>query len=202
MTSRLFALQEDANLAAFWTALIYVFLAEMGDKTQLITLGFAARYKGRVVLVGVCIATALINLISVGLGAAVGKLLPVFWINVVAGLAFIALGIWELNFEHEDKEMISQSRFGPLMTVIVAFFCAELGDKTMLVAVAIASRQPEFFQVWLGSTIGLAASNALAIIAGKLVKERLSARGLKITIAVIYIISGLASIAESLWHHA
>ncbi len=190
-------------MAAFWTALIYVFLAEIGDKTQLMTLGFAARYRGRVVLAGVFIATALINLISVGLGVGVGKLLPVFWINMVAGLAFIAFGIWELKPEHEDEEKIRESRFGPLMTVIVAFFCAELGDKTMLAAVAIASRQPQqFFQVWLGSTIGLVASNALAIVAGKLVKERLSAKALKIAIAVVYIISGLAAIAEALLHRA
>lgn len=190
-------------MAAFWTALVYVFLAEIGDKTQLMTLGFAARYDGRIVLAAVCIATALINLISVGLGVGVGKLLPVFWINIVAGLAFIAFGIWELIPEHEDEEKITESRFGPLMTVMLAFFCAELGDKTMLAAVAIASREPQqFFQVWLGSTIGLVASNTLAIVAGKLVKERLSAKALKITIAVVYIISGLAALAEAFMHKA
>lgn len=189
-------------MAAFWTALVYVFLAEIGDKTQLMTLAFAARYRGRTVLAGVTVATALINLISVGLGVGVGKLLPVFWINIIAGLAFIAFGIWELKPEDEDAEEISEGKFGPLMTVIVAFFCAELGDKTMLAAVAIASRQPQFFQVWLGSTVGLVASNALAIVAGKLVKERLSAKRLKMAIAVVYIISGLAAIAEAVRHRA
>ncbi len=189
-------------MTAFWTALVYVFLAEMGDKTQLMTLAFAARYRGRVVLAGVSIATALINLISVGLGVGVGKLLPVFWINIVAGLAFIAFGIWELKPEHEGKDNIAESRFGPLMTVIVAFFVAELGDKTMLAAVAIASQHSQYVLVWLGSTIGLVASNALAIVAGKLVKDRLSAEWLKIGIAAVYIISGLAALAQAVMQHA
>jgi putative Ca2+/H+ antiporter (TMEM165/GDT1 family) len=184
-------------LAPFWTALIYVFLAEMGDKTQLMTLAFSARYKGRVVLAGVTVATALINLLSVGLGVGVGKLLPVFWINLVAGIAFIVFGIWELRPEDEDEKEASESKLGPFMTVVVAFFLAELGDKTMLAAVAIASRQPQFLQVWLGSTIGLVASNALAIVAGKAAKDRFSAKWLKIAIAIIYIVSGLYAVAQA-----
>lgn len=188
-------------MPAFWTALVYVFLAEMGDKTQLMTLGFAGRYNGSVVLAGVFLASALINLISVGLGVGFGALLPVFWINVVAGIAFILFGLWELRPEKQDEDHQSkENKFGPLVTVMVAFFCAELGDKTMLASVAIASKQPQFFQVWLGSTIALTAANALAIVAGKFVKERLSAKVIKIGVAALFVISGLALEAEVLLH--
>ncbi len=185
-------------MSGFWAALVYVFLAEIGDKTQLMTLGFSARYEGRIVLAGVFIATGLINLISVALGSSLGHLLPVFWINLVAGLAFIIFGIWELIPEKEEKAGLNViSKFGPVITIATTFFLAELGDKTMLAAVAVASRYQDFWGVWAGSTLGLVGSNALAIVAGKLVKDRLSTKRLKMAVAVVYILSGLLALWDA-----
>lgn len=188
-------------MTAFWTAFIYVFLAEIGDKTQLMTLAFTAKYKGGLVLSAVSVATALINLVSVGLGEGLGKLLPMFWINLFAGTAFIIFGIWELRPEDDDAEKVKVSRFGPFMTVALAFFFAELGDKTMLAAVAIASKYHAFFEVWAGSTLGLIGSNALAILAGHHLNERISAQWMKIAIAVVYIVSGGFALYEAYSHH-
>jgi putative Ca2+/H+ antiporter (TMEM165/GDT1 family) len=186
----------------FWAALVFVFLAEMGDKTQFMTLGFAARFKAITVFCGVCVATALINLLSVGMGESFGKTFPAFWVNLCAGLAFIAFGIWTLKGDdHEQTEQRQYGRHGPFMTVVIAFFLAELGDKTMLTAVAVASRYHSFAQVWLGSTVGLVAANSLAIFAGKAMATRLSGRTMKITVAAIYVISGVLAIADALVHH-
>jgi Ca2+/H+ antiporter, TMEM165/GDT1 family len=186
----------------FWAALIFVFMAEMGDKTQLMTLGFSAKYKAVTVFFGVCLATLLINLISVGLGEGFGKLCPTFWVNMVAGVSFIAFGIWTLRGDHaEESERPHFGKHGPLMTVVISFFLAELGDKTMLTAMAVASRYHNFFAVWMGSTIGLVASNTLAIFAGKAVGNRLSAKSIQTGIAVIYIVSGCFAIGDTLLHH-
>jgi Ca2+/H+ antiporter, TMEM165/GDT1 family len=186
-------------MAAFWIALIYVFLAEIGDKTQFMTIAFATRYKGRIVLAGVVVATALINLVSVGLGEWIGKLLPTIWINLVSGLAFIVFGIWELRPENiNQSENYKESRFGPFVTVASALFLAEFGDKTMLATAAIAGSEHNFFQVWAGSTAGLVASNALAIFAGRAVKTKLSTKKTTIAIAVIYIVTGILAIVKGL----
>jgi len=186
----------------FWIALFFVFMAEMGDKTQFMTLTFATRYKAFIVFWGVCIATILINFVAVALGEGFGKLLPVFWVNLIAGCAFIIFGLWTLRSEHlEEEQKQNIGHHGPLMTVIIAFLLAELGDKTMLTAAAVASRHHNFLQVWLGSTIGMVASNSLAIIAGKAIGDRFSSKSIKFAIAAVYIISGLVAIGEAFWHH-
>ena len=81
-------------MTAFWLAFILVFVAEMGDKTQFMTLTFSTRYSARVVIAGVVSATLVISLISAVLGVVLGKALPLFWINLLAGQGFIALGLW------------------------------------------------------------------------------------------------------------
>src|SRR5215204_7276577 len=81
-------------MTAFWISLIYVFVAEMGDKTQLVALAFATKFKTRTVLAGVFLATFAVHLISVVVGGAVSHLLPVFWIKALAGLSFIFFGLW------------------------------------------------------------------------------------------------------------
>ena len=189
-------------MKGFWAALFFVFMAEMGDKTQLMTLAFSAKYKAMTVLLGVCLATLLINLISVALGQGFGKVFPAYWVNLIAGCAFIGFGIWTLRGDHaKEEEKPHFGKHGPLMTVIIAFFLAELGDKTMLTAVAVASRYHDFLGVWMGATVGLVASNALAILAGKAVGNRLSGRSIQIAVAVVYVGSGCLAIADTLLHH-
>jgi len=183
---------------AFWTALIYVFLAELGDKTQLMTMSFAVKYKPTVVLVATFVAIALLNLLSVGLGQALGKVLPIFWVNLVAGIAFVIFGLLELRPEKDDGDQAAKpNHLGPFLTIATAFVMAELGDKTMIATFAIATREHDFWQVWLGSTLGLFSCNALAIVAGHFLKNYLSSQKLKYGIAAVYILSGLAAIKQA-----
>jgi putative Ca2+/H+ antiporter (TMEM165/GDT1 family) len=187
-------------LHAFWTALVFVFLAELGDKTQLMTMGFAVKYKPTVVLTGTLLATALLNLLSVGLGEAIGNFLPIFWVNLLAGIAFVVFGVLELRNEQDDEgDSPKRNRFGPFLTITLSFIMAELGDKTMLATFAIATREHNFLQVWAGSTLGLFSCNALAIIAGHFLKNYLSSKKLKYGIALVYIISGIAAIKQAFW---
>lgn len=173
----------------------------MGDKTQLVALAFAARYKTSTVLAGVFIATLVVHVFSVILGEAAGRALPVFWINLLAGLAFIGFGIWTLKGDNlGDEEKLSNGRIGPLMTVATTFFLAELGDKTMLATVTIASQQKSFVEVWLGSTLGMVIADGLAIIAGKVLGKRLPERLIKYGAALIFIASGLFTLWEAFKH--
>lgn len=155
-------------MTAFWISLVYVLVAEMGDKTQLVALAFATRFKASIVLAGVLVATLVVHLFSVFLGDAAGLTLPVIWIKLLAGLAFIGFGIWTLRGDEiDDEEQTRTGRFGPLLTVATTFFLAELGDKTMLMTITIASQYQSFVPVWLGSSVGMVAADGLAIIVGK-----------------------------------
>jgi len=186
-------------MTAFWISLIYVLVAEMGDKTQLVALAFATRFKAWIVLSGVFIATLAVHLFSVFLGEAAGLALPIFWVKLLAGLAFVGFGLWTLKGDElHDDGSLEVSRFGPLLTVTTAFFLAELGDKTMLMTVTIASEQQSFIAVWLGSSIGMVAADAIAIAAGKVIGQKLPERWIRYVAATVFIFSGLYSISEAL----
>src|SRR5215211_5047329 len=104
-------------MAAFWISLIFVLVAEMGDKTQLVALAFATRFKAWIVLAGVFVATLVVHLLSVAIGELAGFALPVFWIRLLAGLAFIGFGIWTLRGDEIDEEETTERvTFGPFLT--------------------------------------------------------------------------------------
>jgi putative Ca2+/H+ antiporter (TMEM165/GDT1 family) len=189
-------------VTAFWISLFFVFIAEMGDKTQMMTLTFSTRYRALTVFAGVGGATLLISLISVGVGEALGSTLPVFWIDLLAGVAFIGFGLWTLwNEDSVGTETEAGERFGPLVTVALAFFLAELGDRTMLATVMIAGRQHNFIGVWLGSTVGLLAANSLAIVVGKLLGKKLPEKIIRYGTALVFIGSGMLAIIEAVKRH-
>lgn len=183
-------------MLAFWQSLAFIALAEMGDKTQLVALAFAARYPARLVIGGITAATLVVHLVSVGLGEALGIAFPRQWIGTAAGLAFIGFGIWTLRGDSLDEaDRSARSRFGPFLTVAVTFFLAELGDKTMLATVTIASQQRSFVAVWLGSTFGMVLADGLAIVLGSVAGKRLPERAIQLVSAGVFIVSGVATIA-------
>jgi len=184
----------------FLIALFFVFIAEMGDKTQLVALAFATRYAAETVLAGVFAATLLVHLFSVVLGELVGLALPIFWVKLFAGVAFLGFGIWTLRGDEVDEdERLAERRFGPLLTVAIAFFLAELGDKTMLATVTIASQQQDFVGVWIGSTVGMVVADGLAIIVGKVLGKQLPEKTIKYGAAAIFIVTGMVTLAETVF---
>ena len=185
-------------MTAFWISLIYVFVAEMGDKTQLVALAFATKFKTLTVLAGVFIATFAVHLFSVLIGEAVSFALPIFWIQILAGISFIIFGLWTLRGDTLDEnEIENKSRYGPLLTVTTTFFLAELGDKTMLATITIASEQQSFVAVWLGSTIGMVIADALAIIIGKVMGKNLPENLVRYVGAAIFLVSGVWTLWEA-----
>lgn len=182
----------------FWHSLLFIALAEMGDKTQLVALSFATRLAALTVLGGVFVATLLVHLLSVSLGGLLGLALPQFWVAVASGLTFIAFGLWMLRGHTVDGPNLTlRQRFGPLLTVAAAFFLAELGDKSMLATVALASQHQAFVQVWLGSTLGTVIAAGLAIALGRLARRRLPERAIRFFAASAFILFGLLSIGQA-----
>lgn len=180
-------------MQAFWLSLVMIFLAELGDKTQLVALCMATRFKAGVVLAGVFTATLLVHMVSVGLGGLAGELLPTTWIKFIAGLAFIAFGMWTLRGDSLEDESCEGGKIkSPFWLVTVTFFLAELGDKTMLSTVTLAATHP-IIPVWLGSTLGMVISDGLAIWVGQALGTRLPERAVKIGAACIFFAFGIFS---------
>src|SRR4051794_4993065 len=175
-------------MLAFWQSLVFIALAEMGDKTQLVALAFATRFSARVVLTAIFVATLLVHLFSVAIGEVLGLMLPTFWLTLAAGIAFIGLGLWTLRGDSLDDDHVSKARrFGPFVTVAIAFFLAELGDKTMLATVTLASQFHDALPVWIGSTLGMVAADALAVVIGLLAGKRLPLQAIKYGSAAVFI---------------
>lgn len=169
-----------------------VFLAELGDKTQLVALLLATRFKAGVVLAGILVATLAVHALSVALGGATGQLLPLAWVYFLSGLAFIGFGWWTWRGDTlEDEDSYSSRRYSsPFVIVFITFFLAELGDKTMLSTVTLAASQ-DLVPVWLGSTLGMVISDAMAIWVGRVLGKQLPERTIKIGAAAIFVGFGL-----------
>ena len=187
----------DAFLLSFGV----IFLAELGDKSQLMALAFATRFPAIPVLIAISIATAIVHLGSVVLGATVALALPTNVIAIVAGLAFLAFAVWTLRGDELDEDDEAKSRRETTGSVIVtvgtAFFIAELGDKTMLATITLATNHGAL-GTWLGSTAGMVAADALAIGVGRIVGTRLPERAIRIGAAVAFVVFGLLLIVQGL----
>jgi putative Ca2+/H+ antiporter (TMEM165/GDT1 family) len=177
-----------------------IFVAELGDKSQLMALAFAARYPALPVLVGITLATAVVHAVSVVVGGVAGAALPTDAISVVAGLAFFGFGFWTLRgdtLSEDEAARVDRSNRSAVMAASVAFFLAELGDKTMLATITLATTEGAW-GTWAGSTLGMVAADALAIAVGNRLGTRLPQRAIKVGAALAFFLFGGVLVAEGL----
>ncbi|MEU8607910.1 TMEM165/GDT1 family protein [Actinoplanes sp. NPDC048791] len=190
----------DGFLVATALSFAVIFVAELGDKSQLMALTFATRFKPVPVLIGITVATAVVHAVSVGIGYGLGAALPTGWISLVAGIAFLAFGAWTLRGDKltdEEKTKAERSTGSAILAVGGAFFLAELGDKTMLATITLAT-QHGWFGTWLGSTLGMVAADALAILVGRLLGRHLPEKVIKYGAAALFAIFGIWLLVEAL----
>ena len=187
---------------AFLLSTAVIFVAELGDKSQLMAMTFATRYRARDVILAITAATAIVHLASVGIGYWIGTAFEEYqsWIAIGAGIAFLVFGAWTLRGDELTEEEASKARKATgtaLLAVGTAFFLAELGDKTMLATITLAT-QEGWFGTWIGSTLGMVAADALAIGVGAVLGRKLPEKTIKIGAAVLFFLFGLILIAEGL----
>jgi putative Ca2+/H+ antiporter (TMEM165/GDT1 family) len=176
-----------------------IFVAELGDKSQLMALAFAARYRALPILVGITLATAVVHAVSVLLGAVLAVSLPTDVITFIAGVAFLGFAAWTLRgdtLDADESAKVDRPARSAIVAASLAFFLAELGDKTMLATITLASTHNVFW-VWLGSTAGMVAADAMAIVAGKLLGSRLPERTIRIGAGVAFVVFGVLLIADA-----
>jgi putative Ca2+/H+ antiporter (TMEM165/GDT1 family) len=214
-------------LYTFLVATILIALAELGDKTQILALVLATRFKPWQVLVGIFGATLLIHFISTAVGAAIGSLIPRVALTWAAGVLFIGFGVWTLRGDSADEEeQPPAAGFGPILTSGVAFFLAEIGDKTQIMTMTIAADPgaalrtfggfasgwlpanltpptgaAAFLGVWMGSTVGMVIADGIAILVGAVLCKTLPERLITRVSGVLFLLFGIGIIAAMYLGH-
>ncbi|GAA4877058.1 hypothetical protein GCM10023222_36950 [Saccharopolyspora cebuensis] len=170
----------------------------MGDKTQLVALSLATRYRALTVLAGITAATVAVHGVSVLIAEVLGLALPTDWITLIAGLAFLFFGAWtlrgdELTAEDERRTAARRTR-SAFIAVATIFFVAELGDKTMLATITVGANYSAtslaWLAVWIGSTVGMVVADGIAVVLGKLLGKKLPERAIQIGAAVLFFAVG------------
>lgn len=174
---------------------VLVTLSEMGDKTQLLAFALAARYRRPwTVMLGILIATVLNHALAAWVGVAAASWLSPQVMAWVLAVSFLGFAVWMLKPDEMDDDDVS-GRWGPLMTTIVVFFLAEMGDKTQLATVALGAKYAQAFLVIAGTTLGMLIADGLAVILGETLKDKIPFALLRYASAALFGLMGLASLA-------
>ncbi|PEG38440.1 hypothetical protein CQY20_13030 [Mycolicibacterium agri] len=193
-------------LAATLVSLGVVFLAELGDKSQLMTMTYALRYRWWVVLSGVAIASFLVHGVSVTIGHFLGMTLPERPIALGAAIVFLLFAIWTWRESRDNGDEEVRTAVAPrhvLLAIVSSFVLAELGDKTMLATVALASDY-NWAGVWIGATLGMVLADGVAVAVGVVLHKQLPERFLHRAAAVLFLLFGLWMLFNGAlgWHLA
>lgn len=186
-------------MSAFLLSTLVIFVAELGDKSQLVALWFATRYRWWTVLAGVAAATLVVHLGSVAAGRVLEDVVPEAVLRVIVGLSFLGFAWWSIRGDRldEDDQRVRFGWAGAFGIVTISFFLSELGDKTQLATVTLASRHDSFTGVWLGSTLGMVAADALAVAIGLIAGKRLDQRTVGLVAATLFVFFGVVTIVSA-----
>ena len=188
----------ELSLADFASSLVFVVLAEMGDKTQLLAMSFATCYNPYKVLLAVFIATIANHALAVVAGQFLTTIVPIDIISLAASLSFIGFGLWTIRGDKLKDEAKKVSRYGAVATVAIAFFIAEFGDKTQLATISLAAEYQNPVSVLLGTTLGMLVADGVGIVVGVVLCKRIPQRKIKWFSALIFVLFGLVGVFEVL----
>jgi putative Ca2+/H+ antiporter (TMEM165/GDT1 family) len=193
----------DANMGVLLTTFVMVLIMEMGDKTQLLVVALASKFRPVQVFVGILLATLGLNLLAVALGTAIGGIKVIQdSVRAAASLLFIFFGLLSLRKEESDSEESPGRPYKAVLGIALAFFLAECGDKTQLSTFSFAAMYPEQpLSVFAGASLGLLAADSLGLIAGTLVLRYVPKRTISVISAFLFIAFGFISGWTTLRYH-
>ncbi|WP_374246817.1 TMEM165/GDT1 family protein [Zoogloea sp.] len=183
---------------AFLTSTALVALAEIGDKTQLLSFVLAARLrKPWPIIAGIFVATILNHALAGSVGVWIAQYIPTHWLPWIVGIVFVVFGLWTLKPDTlDDDEAPSEMHpAGAFVTTAIAFFIAEMGDKTQLATVALAARFDALAWVVLGTTVGMMLANVPAVLLGEGLAKRLPLKLIRWIAAGVFVLTGAATMA-------
>jgi putative Ca2+/H+ antiporter (TMEM165/GDT1 family) len=179
-------------MEAFLISTGVVALAEIGDKTQLLALVLAAKYRRPVpIILGILVATLLNHAAAGVVGAWLAAWLGEELLRWILGLSFIAMAFWMLVPDKLDDEETKPARFGVFLSTLIAFFGVEIGDKTQIATVALAAKYSSLIAVVGGTTLGMMLANVPAVLLGEVAAKKLPMRLVHGVAAAIFAVLGL-----------
>ena len=182
-------------MEAFFVSAAVVAVAEIGDKTQLLALMLAARYRKPIpIILGILLATLANHALAAWLGEAVANWVGADTMRWILGATFIVMAGWCLIPDKADDGPQAARRAGAFLATLVAFFIVEIGDKTQIATVALAARFQSLVAVTLGTTCGMLLANAPVVLFGDAIARRLPLRIVRIVAALLFLTLGVAAL--------
>lgn len=185
--------RQGCIMDAFISSFTAVAVAEIGDKTQLLSLFLAARFRAKgAIVAGILVATLLNHAASAWLGVWVAQFIPHGWHNILLGGSFIAVALWLLLPDKDDSEDNSMLRYGAFAASCMLFFLAEIGDKTQIATVILAaSFEQAVWWVIVGTTLGMLAANVPVVYAGSWLMQKISLKWARWSACTLFIVLGI-----------
>jgi putative Ca2+/H+ antiporter (TMEM165/GDT1 family) len=170
-----------------FTSTLVVALAEIGDKTQLLAILLATRFRRPVpIILGILVATLANHFCAALLGAKVASIFESGWFQTVVAISFLAMAIWTLIPDKIDDLEDKPARFGAFVTTVIAFFLVEMGDKTQVATIALGARFQTVGLVTLGTTLGMLIANVPAVYLGQELIRRVPLKAVRIAAAMLF----------------
>jgi len=183
-------------LSAFLIATGIVALAEIGDKTQLLAFVLAARFrKPWPILAGIFAATLANHALAGALGAWITAVASPVVLRIALGVSFLGMALWTLIPDRYDERDARVPHAGVFTTTLVAFFLAEMGDKTQIATVALAAQYRAFWSIVAGTTLGMMIANAPAVLLGDRIADRMPTKLVHAIAALVFAVLGIATLA-------
>lgn len=185
------------GVSPFWASTIAVSIAEIGDKTQLLSLLLVAKFRNRwAIVAGILLATVLNHGLSALGGDWLGDRLQVWlagdWVSWLLALSFVVMALWVLVPDKEDDDTAEYSQWGAFMATTVLFFLAEIGDKTQIATVLLAAEFQDVLWVTLGTTLGMMIANVPVVIWGQSLMNRLPLNAARYITSVFFLLLALS----------
>jgi len=174
-----------------------IFFAEMGDKSQMLAMTFASKYKLKYVFFGMFFGILLNHILAIFLGQVIGELLPLGYVSIGAGVLFLLFGFYSLRLDKEEEETVL-SKYAPIITVALAFFLGELGDKTQLATFTLASDALYPVFVLIGTVSGMMAVGMLGIYVGMKMGSKIPEELMKLVSALVFVVFGSVKLIGSM----
>lgn len=185
-------------MEALLTSTAVVTLAEIGDKTQLLAIVLATRFRKPVPIIGgIFVATVANHFLAALLGSEVASILDGQWFRYAVAASFIAMAAWTLIPDKLDDDEQKPARFGAFITTLIAFFLVEMGDKTQIATVALGARFHDIFSVTMGTTLGMMLANVPAVFLGHEVLKYVPLNIVRMIAAGLFLLIGVWVLAQT-----
>lgn len=183
---------------------VAIFLAELGDKTQLVTISFASKYPHVPVFWGVFLGMSMITVLGVVVGTIIFQFIPIIYVKIISGAIFIIFGLWTLKElkeeeEEEEYEKTEIQKKKVFSTTFIIISIAEFGDKTQFMVIALTAQYGESVMVFLGAILAFALVVGIGVFVGKKLSERISSKKIETGAGILFLVIGVLFILEAVF---